>query len=228
MLVDVLYRAGKKPEAIAEFERLRSLAADADLDMPAFERLQPLAKELNLPADWRIARQPPGDVGQRPELASLGPFRWQPTPATSWSLAGADDKTLSLDQYRGKPVVVIFYLGSGCLHCVEQIQKFAPMTAEFAAANISLLAISSESLDSLKASLTKLSAKEAVTFPLAADPDLAVFKSYRAFDDFENAPLHGTFLIDADGLVRWHDISAEPFSNPKFLLDEAKRLLGKS
>ena len=76
-----LHRAGKKPEAQAEFARLRPLAAYADLDMPVFERLKPIAAELNLPADWRGPREPAADVGQRPDLASLGPFRWQPTPA---------------------------------------------------------------------------------------------------------------------------------------------------
>ncbi|MDB4610063.1 peroxiredoxin family protein, partial [Verrucomicrobia bacterium] len=61
--------------------------------------------------------------------------------------------------------------------------------------------------------------------PLVSDADLRIFKTYRAFDDFENQPLHGTFLIDGDGLVRWQDISYEPFNNPDFLLKEAKRLL---
>ena len=75
--------------------------------------------------------------------------------------------------------------------------------------------------------MAKLAPSEAIPFPLAADADLSVFKAYRAYDDFENLALHGTFLIDGEGLVRWHDISSEPFSNTKFLLDEAKRLLGQ-
>jgi peroxiredoxin len=226
VLVEILHRAGKKLEAQAEFARLRPLAAYADLDMSLFERLKPLAAEMNLPADWRGPREEPADVGQRPELASLGPFRWQPTPATSWTLAAVDGQPVSLDQYRGKAVVMIFYLGSGCLHCVEQLHKFAPMVNDFAGAGISLVAISSESPESLKSSLAKLSANEAIGFPLAADADLGVFKAYRAFDDFENMPLHATFLVDAEGLVRWHDISSEPFKDPKFMLGEAKRLLG--
>ncbi|MDB5302233.1 MAG: bcp 5, partial [Phycisphaerales bacterium] len=40
-------------------------------------------------------------------------------------------------------------------------------------------------------------------------------------------PLHATFLIDAQGLVRWQDISAEPYTDTKFLLGEAKRLLAQ-
>jgi hypothetical protein len=52
-----------------------------------------------------------------------------------------------------------------------------------------------------------------------------VFKAYRAYDDFEGQPLHGTFLVDAGGLVRWQDISYEPFTEVTYLLKEAKRLL---
>ncbi len=226
VLIDVLARAGKKPAAKAEFAKLRLVAADADLDNRVFGRLRPLADELKLPVDWRIAREPSIDVGDRPDLESLGPFRWQPTPATSWTLSGARDEPVSLDDYRGKPVVVIFYLGSGCLHCVEQLQKFAPLASKFADARISLVAISSEPLDTLQGSLTNLSPEEPIPFPLAADPELAVFKDYRAYDDFEAMPLHGTYLIDAQGLVRWHDISYEPFNDAEFLLGEAQRLLG--
>ncbi len=89
------------------------------------------------------------------------------------------------------------------------------------------MAISSEPLDTLQGSLAKLSPDEPIPFPLAADPELTVFKDYRAYDDFEAMPLHGTYLIDEQGLVRWHDISYEPFNDAEFLLDEAQRLLGK-
>jgi peroxiredoxin len=123
-------------------------------------------------------------------------------------------------------VVLIFYLGSGCLHCVEQIQKFVPEATKFQQAGISIAAISTEPLDVLQGSVEKLSPKEAVPFPLAADPEMNVFKSYRAYDDFEDMPLHGVFLIDGTGLVRWQDISYEPFTDAAFLLDEAQRLLG--
>jgi peroxiredoxin len=227
VLVEVLERADKKPESHSEFAKLRALAADADLDNPVFERLRPIAAELNLPSDWRIKREPAVDAGQRPDLASLGPFRWQPTPATSWTLAGADGKNVSLDQFRGKPVVVIFYLGSGCLHCVEQLKKFAPLAGQYAEAGISIVAVSSEPLETLKGSVARLSSNDPIGFPLAADPQLAVFKDYRAYDDFENMPLHATYLIDAEGQVRWHDISFEPFSDANFLLEEAKRQLGR-
>ena len=51
------------------------------------------------------------------------------------------------------------------------------------------------------------------------------FREWRSYDDFEDMPLHGTFLVDAEGLLRWSDISYEPFAEPEFLLKEAQRLL---
>ena len=49
--------------------------------------------------------------------------------------------------------------------------------------------------------------------------------AFRAYDDFEDQPLHGTFLIDGQGRIRWSNISYQPFNKPGFLLHEARRLL---
>ena len=37
--------------------------------------------------------------------------------------------------------------------------------------------------------------------------------------------LHGTFLVDGAGRVRWQNISYQPFKDAGWLLGEAKRLL---
>jgi peroxiredoxin/tetratricopeptide (TPR) repeat protein len=229
ILADILQRAGKKEEAKKTFEKLRELSAVIDLDVPVFRRLEPLAKELGHPVpDWRVASVVKDDVGDRPALDSLGPFRWHPPPAPSWTLPRPDEGTVSLADYGGKPVVVIFYLGRGCLHCVEQLQSFSPKASDFEREGISLVAVSSESREDLAGALAAFDAEgKRPAFPLVADPALEVFKAYRAFDDFEKEPLHGTFLVDGEGLVRWQDVSYEPFNNPAFLLEEARRLLGR-
>ena len=66
---------------------------------------------------------------------------------------------------------------------------------------------------------------EKLDVPLLSDADAHVFKSFFCWDDFENQPLHGTFLIDSRGRVRWQDIGYEPFTDADFLLEESKRLL---
>ncbi|HWE93669.1 MAG TPA: peroxiredoxin family protein [Tepidisphaeraceae bacterium] len=225
--VEVLYRCGKVKEAKEAFERLRALTSRTDLDTPLFARLEPIAREFGWPADWRIARVLPDDLGERPSLDTLGPFRWSPSPAPAWSAVKPDGSTISLADYRGKPVIVIFYLGFDCLHCVQQLHAFAPATREFADAGISLVAISSDPPAALRRAADAYKSDGEFPFPLASDESLKIFKAYRAYDDFEKVPLHATFLIDARGLVRWQDIDAEPFTDTKFLLGEAKRLLAQ-
>jgi peroxiredoxin len=224
--VEMLHLAGKTKEAGEAFNRLRAVSGHFDsLELPAFKRLEPVAKDMNLPADWRQPVVWPKDRGERPAIESLGPLRWHPSPAASWSLPTAANRNISLSDYRGKPVIVIFYLGAGCVHCIEQLNAFAPKAREFADAGIQLVAISTDSIDDLKKSQAKCKDGSEFPFPLVADSKLEIFKAYRVFDDFEKVPLHGTFLIDPSGLVRWQDISYEPFSDANFLLKESKRLL---
>jgi peroxiredoxin len=229
----LLWRAGREREASIAFEDLRALSESIDLESgsPVFARVAPIAAAVELPADWRVRRPPRHDVGDRLDFEALGPFRWQPAPAPAWTLADAFGRTRSLADYRGRPLVVIFYLGFGCLHCAEQIGIFAARAGSFAAAGISLVAVSTDRQADLGKAVKDFSAQSSVqelAFPLVADPALEVFKAYRAYDDFERQPLHGTFLIDGAGLVRWQDISFEPFKDAEFVLREACRLLGRA
>ncbi|MCH7724930.1 MAG: redoxin domain-containing protein [Planctomycetes bacterium] len=226
VLADMLWRSDKKDEAKKAFNQLREISGPIDIESSVFARLQPIAKELKLPEDWRVQKPRPKDFGERPELDSLGSFRWQPSPAPAWTLHDQSGNPRSLKQYEGKPVVVIFYLGYGCLHCVEQLQAFAPMAKEFEEAGISMVAVSSDDHDGLKESVKNYES-DAIPIPLVANSELDVFKAYRAYDDFEQQPLHGTFLIDGKGMVRWQDISYEPFMDAKFVLKEARRLLNQ-
>ena len=223
--VYVLHATGKAADAGEAFHKLRELSARIDLDMPVFTRLAPIARELGFADDWRLPLVARDDVGDRPTLESLGPFTWRPSPAPDWTLTAPDGRAVSLTDYRGKPVVVIFYLGFGCLHCVEQLNKFAPLTSKFREQGIELVAISTDNEIDLERSLAACQTEGGFPFPLFSDGELDVFRRYRAFDDFENAPLHGAFLIDGQGLVRWQDVSFEPFTDAEFLLEESKRLL---
>lgn len=223
--VELLWRAGKRDEAVKVFEQLRAFSGQVDLDTPPLQRLAPLALELGWGEDWRTPWKMGDDFGARPDLESLGPFRWHPSPAPTWQLKDAEGNEHALADHAGRPLVVIFYLGYGCLHCAEQLHKFAPLEAKFREAGLDWVAISSDDAEGLRISIRNY--KEGLPIPLLSDPQLEVFKAYRCFDDFENLPLHGTFLIDAEGRVRWQDIGFEPFMEPQFVLDEAKRLLAK-
>lgn len=225
-LAAIQWESGKKADAKKTFDKLRKISQYADLDAAAFQRLAPIAAELALPKDWRLEPTLRDDVGNRPDLDQLGPFRWQPYAAPDWTLTDANGNKRSMKQFQGKPTLIIFYLGYGCLHCAEQLQAFAPMMKDFEDAGISLVAISTDDMDGLKKSIENYDGGP-LPIPLLTNSKLDVFKKFRAYDDFENLALHGTFLIDQQGLVRWQDISYEPFMDPKFMLGEAKRLLAQ-
>jgi len=224
-LVYTLYRVNKMDEARTRFEELRQLAAQADTDLPAFARLNDCRLQLGIPQEWKYPPLERADSGKRPKLDKLGPLFWNTEAAPSFRLPTGDGREIGLSDYRGKPVVVLFYLGHGCAHCIRQLNAFAPLTKDFAAQGISLLAVSTDSADGLAKTMAQSQTQGGFPFPLVADPNLRVFREYRCHDDFEKKPLHGAFLIDADGKVRWWDIGYDPFEDTAFLLKEAKRLL---
>ena len=145
--------------------------------------------------------------------------------APDFTLPDGDGKKTTLRQFKGKPVIVIFYLGAGCAHCIEQLVAFAPEAEAFKKAGIALVAVSTDTVEGLKFTVEKAKYNGGFPIPLLSDEKLKAFKAFRAHDDFEQQPLHGTFLIDGEGLIRWQDISFQPFMETKFLLTEAQRLL---
>ncbi|MBK8978356.1 MAG: redoxin domain-containing protein [Planctomycetes bacterium] len=224
-LVHVLWECGARDEARERFETLRAFSARFELAREPFRRLETMCAELGLPADWRAEDVPAPDVGVRPDLDTLGPFRWSPSPAPGFALPDRDRAIVRLADRAGRPILVVLFLGFGCVHCVEQLQALAPLTEAFRAAGIDVVAIGTDTVAELAASEAGATPTERYPFTILADPDLDTFRAWRAYDDFERTPLHGTFLVDAAGLVRWQDVGYEPFTDLAFLLRESRRLL---
>ena len=232
-LIDVLFRTEHKEEAKEKFRQLQKISEDIDLNAPIFRQLSNIAKALNvemsLTGNWKKPRTQAIDIGNRPSLDDLGPILWTPSLAPDFSLLSRNSKTkVSLSDYKGKnPILLILYLGSTCEHCVAQLQKIGSLSKSFKNQGIDIVAISSET-QPRGAQINPLPEKTIdVDFPLLPNKDLSIFKSYLAYDDFENQPLHGTFLIDQEGYIRWQDISYQPFMDIEFLIKESERLLKK-
>ncbi len=213
----------KKDLATGSFDKLRTLASTAEITLPVLARLDDWAAKLGHEKHWAAKYERAKDIGQRPDLDTLGPFRWSPYVAADWELDSGAGGRVASKALRTKPQLLIFYLGFGCLHCMEQLQAFSPKVDEFRNHGIELQAISTEDLETLKTGMANYG--KPLNIPLCADPALATFKSYRCFDDFEQKPLHGTFLIAPDGRVLWQDIGHEPFMDAEFVLKESQRLL---
>lgn len=223
---DILWQAGKTNEAKEAFTAVRAAAGVAETNLPILTRLQPVADALAISGDWRTPAPAPADLGERPALDTLGPRFWSPYTAPAWKFAREGGASLASTEFAGRPHLLIFYLGHGCPHCIEQLKAFGPAAADFTAAGIPIVAISLDAPEDLPWTSRRAGTDGKVPFPVVSDESQAGFKAFGAYDDFEGRPLHGTFLVDAQNHVRWQDIGADPFTDVKFLLTEAKRLLG--
>ena len=227
--VRILHANGEKDKAKAAFTELRTVAHRADPDLAVLKPLAPIAKEFGFPDGWILSPEPAKDLGERPALDSLGPLRWGPPLSPLVSVTDGEGKEVPLVEAAlsaGRPVLAIFYLGKGCTHCMEQLNSFAPLAKRYAEAGIDLVAVSTDTPGGLKETFAGDAGKPSpFPFPLTSDSSLAAFKAFRAYDDFEKMPLHGTFLIDKGGRIRWQEIGYEPFMKGEWLLEECVRLL---
>jgi peroxiredoxin len=100
-----------------------------------------------------------------------------------------------LADYRGQNVLLVFYLGEECPHCMEQLVAISKRHQEFTHLNTTVLAVSSNPPEHNAASLQTCS----LPFRLLSDVDFANSKRFHSFDDFEERALHSTLLIDSEG-----------------------------
>ena len=223
-LAEILQINGKTKEAQETYKKLLPLARTADPDLPVFRRLAPAVASWGPEVKPAASATPTEDVtAVRPELSTLGPLTWSPFAAEPIELADTTGAPWSLAGHKGRNVVVLFFLGGKCAHCMQQLQVFGKEVEALGKLGTDVVAVGT---DDAEASRLLKENTEGVKFPmpLLADPKLDHFRRFRAYDDFEGQPLHGTFLIDAAGNVRFQRIAAEPFLDVEFIKTEAARM----
>lgn len=126
--------------------------------------------------------------------------------APEWSLRDSFGRQHQLSDYKNERLLLVLHRGLGCPHCAEQIVRFGQWEQQIRAAGFAIVAVSPDEIepDVIKEYHDRFN----VRFPLLADPHLAVFREYRCLAG-DNV-LHGTFLIDTAGSVRWQSIGEQP------------------
>ncbi len=152
-------------------------------------------------------------------LDRLGPSNWRPFNAPALNGLDVNGQRISLAQFKGKNVLLVFYLSDQCLHCMDQLRAINKRIKEFGDMNTVVLAVSAATPAANKASL-KLAEFSAT---LISDVNHANARRFASFDDFEDMELHSTILIDAQGKVRWKRTGGEPFDDVDYLLKEINR-----
>ena len=122
---------------------------------------------------------------------------------------------------RGKdrPIVVVFYLGYGCSHCVAQLLALDKDQHYFRELDADIVAISS---DTSEHTAEKYKEYGEFHFPVLADVDYSVSTQWGVYqpesDEKPEFMKHGTFVVDRSGKVIWAAVGNEPFLDNKTLL----------
>jgi peroxiredoxin Q/BCP len=128
--------------------------------------------------------------------------------APTFTLPSQDGSPISLDQYRGKWVVLYFYPKDMTTGCTIEAHKFQDALPQFDAKNAVILGVSVDTVDSHKQFCTK----DSLTFHLLADPDHKVVSAYGSVGGFNGMTMaqRNTFLIDPQGKIAKEWVKVQP------------------
>ena len=197
--------------------RLLFVTRNADAGLKTIE----LARATGVTAEPRETTPKPQRNYAKIPLDGYGPGKWEPYAAPALDVRDAADLPVTLASLRGKNVILVFYLGTECPHCMEQLQSLAGKKAEWDKLDTVVLAVSSAKAEADSAAVKGLG-NAAVR--LLSDTDHANARRFRSYDDFEEIELHSTSLIDKEGRVYWARFGGDPFNDLAFLEKQLKRM----
>jgi peroxiredoxin len=141
--------------------------------------------------------------------------------APAFTLKTTAGTTVSLSDYRGKPVVLYFNEGAGCASCTVQMAEIEK-DAAFQSSGIAVLPIVMNTAEQILPDLQQYG----VRTPYLLD-DGSTSKAYGTLGTgmHEGLPGHGFVLIDKDGVKRWFGNYPSMFVAPADLLKELQARL---
>ncbi|MFI5086534.1 MAG: peroxiredoxin [Actinomycetales bacterium] len=149
-----------------------------------------------------------------------GPVPGQAAP--DFTLSNQFGEPVTLSALRGSNVVVVFYPFAFSGICTGELCELRDNLADFRTAQARLLAVSVDSKYTLRA----YAAAEKFDFDLLADfwPHGAVASSYGVFNPERGMAERGSFIIDADGILRSRLLAPVAQGRP---MDDYRRALAK-
>jgi peroxiredoxin len=128
----------------------------------------------------------------------------QGAEAPDFTLPTTPDQSVSLSEFRGKPVILTFYPADWSPVCGDQLVLYNELLSEFARFGAQLLGIS---VDGVWCHLA-FSHDRKLRFPLLSDfePKGSVAKSYQVYRK-EGVAERALFLVDSAGKIAWSYVS---------------------
>ena len=144
--------------------------------------------------------------------------------APKFTLPTADGDEVSLDDMRGRKVILYFYPAAMSAGCTKEACDFRDNLGSLRSVGYAVLGVSPDDPEKL----VEFREREGLTFPLLADPGGDVHASYGAWGEKTvdgrtvTGPIRSTFVIDEDGRVEMAMYNVQPIGHVK----ELRQILG--
>jgi peroxiredoxin len=138
-----------------------------------------------------------------------GPAKNKPlsagTMAPEFKLPDANGDLVSLSDFKGKRVLLVFYPLDWSPGCSQQLDLYQQEVAEFEKRGVQIIGVSVDSIYSHGA----WAAVRGIKFPLLSDfnPKGEVAKKYQVFRDEDGFTERALYLIDENGMIQYSYVS---------------------
>jgi len=166
-----------------------------------------IAMALASPAALAADQPPPPLVGK---------------PAPAFTLPSQEGARVSLDEFRGKWVVLYFYPKDFTSGCTIEAHNFQRDLEKYTKKNAVIVGVSVDTVESHESFCTK----ESLSFKLLADPNHTVVEKYGSVMEYNGMTLaaRNTFLIDPSGIIRKVYLKVNPQGHSEEVLSDLQQL----
>ena len=144
------------------------------------------------------------------------------TKAPAFSLPDQNGQVHSLEEYRGKKVILYFYPRDNTPGCTKQACGYSQLYPQFQEKGAVVIGISKDTVASHK----RFEEKQGLTFTILSDPELKVIQAYDVWKEKKNygkvsmGVVRTTYLIDEDGVIIKANDKVKAADDPAKMLEE--------
>lgn len=144
------------------------------------------------------------------------------TKAPDFCLPDQDGQMHTLEQYKGKKIILYFYPKDNTAGCSKQAVNFAELKPQFEAKGAEIIGVSKDSVASHK----KFEEKYGLPFTLLSDTELTCIKAYDVWQEKKNygkvsmGVVRTTYLIDENGIIIKAYDKVKSAEQPLYLFEE--------
>ena len=144
------------------------------------------------------------------------------TKAPSFSLPDQNGNIHTLEEYKGKKVILYFYPKDNTAGCTKQACGYSEHYPHFLEKGVEVIGISKDSVASHK----KFEEKRGLRFTILADPELEAIQAYDVWKEKKNygkvymGVVRTTYLIDENGIIIKANGKVKAATDPETMLGD--------